>query len=210
MWEGIRTETDEWAEARRWADRYGLPLVDLASMPVQADLFRAIPAELMLAYRFVPYRRSGDVLEIAICDPSLVMRADELEWRLGTKVRFVFTTPSAIETLLKRSESSQRVLEEATQTFRAQVVHEDEEEAEEVLTIDRLTTDTSPVVRLVDSIIFNALQRRASDIHIETQDRAVVVKYRIDGVLQYAMEPIDKRYHTAIISRVKVMAELDI
>jgi type IV pilus assembly protein PilB len=210
MWEDVQTETDEWVEARRWADRYGLPFVDLASMPVQADLFRAIPAELMLAYRFVPYRRSGDVLEIAICDPSLVMRADELEWRLGSKVRFVFTTPSAIEALLKRSESSQRVLEEATQTFRAQVVHEEEEEAEEVLTIDRLTTDASPVVRLVDSIIFNALQRRASDIHIETQDRAVVVKYRIDGVLQYAMEPIDKRYHTAIISRIKVMAELDI
>ena len=73
-----------------------------------------------------------------------------------------------------------------------------------------MTTDTSPVIRLVDTTIYTAIQRRASDIHIETQDDAVYVKYRIDGVLQPAMRPIDKRFHSTIISRVKVMAELDI
>jgi type IV pilus assembly protein PilB len=101
------------------------------------------------------------------------------------------------------------VLEEATETFRMQVVREDEE-GDETITIDRLTTDSSPIIKLVDSIIFNAIQRRASDIHIETKDIEVVVKYRIDGVLQYAMEPIDKKFHSSIISRIKVMSELDI
>ena len=76
--------------------------------------------------------------------------------------------------------------------------------------MERLTSDASPVIRLVDSTIFTAIQRRASDIHIETQDEAVHVKYRIDGVLQPAMRPIDKKFHSTIISRIKVMAELDI
>ena len=196
-------------EARRLAERYGLPYVDLERAPIQAELFRSVPAELMLTYRFVPYRKVDDALEIAISDPELILKADELEWRLGAKVRFVIATRSAIDQLLKKSESSQRVLEEATQTFRSQVVREDET-GEEILSIDKLTADVSPVVRLVDSIIFNALQRRASDIHIETRDREVVVKYRIDGVLQMAMDPLDKQYHSAIISRIKVMSELDI
>jgi len=87
-----------------------------------------------------------------------------------------------------------------------------EEEGEENISVGRLTQDTeiSPVVRLVDTIIFTALERRASDIHIETRDNEVVVKYRIDGILVFAMPPIAKEWHSTIISRVKVMSELDI
>ena len=116
---------------------------------------------------------------------------------------------SAIESILKKSESSQRVLEEATESFQLQLLKEDEN-GEESLTVERLTSDISPVIRLVDSTIYTAIQRRASDIHIETQDDAVHVKYRIDGVLQPAMRPIAKQFHSSIISRIKVMAELDI
>src|SRR5262249_40817639 len=102
-----------------------------------------------------------------------------------------------------------RVLEEATEGFQLKVVKEDES-GEESLTVDKLTSDTSPVIRLVDSTVYTAIQRRASDIHIETGDDAVHVKYRIDGVLQPAMRPIAKEFHSPIISRIKVMAELDI
>ncbi len=101
------------------------------------------------------------------------------------------------------------MLEEATEGFQMQILREDDA-GDENLTVDKLTSDASPVIRLVDSMVFTALQRRASDIHIETQDDAVVVKYRIDGVLQPAMKSIDKRHHSTIISRIKVMAELDI
>ena len=111
--------------------------------------------------------------------------------------------------MLKKSESSQRVLDEATEEFQIQVLKE-EEFGDENLTVERLTTDSSPIIRLVNSTIFTAIQRRASDIHIETQDDAVHVKYRIDGVLQPAMRPIAKRFHSSILSRIKVMAELDI
>ena len=116
---------------------------------------------------------------------------------------------SAIESILKKSESSQRVLEEATESFQLQLL-KDDENGDDSLTVERLTSDISPVIRLVDSTIYTAIQRRASDIHIETQDDAVHVKYRIDGVLQPAMRPIAKQFHSSIISRIKVMAELDI
>src|SRR6266699_6314623 len=111
--------------------------------------------------------------------------------------------------MLKKSESSQRVLESATESFHLQLLKE-EDSGEDNLTVERLTSDISPVIKLVDSTIFTAIQRRASDIHIETGDDAVNVKYRIDGVLQQAMKPIGKQFHTTIISRIKVMAELDI
>jgi type IV pilus assembly protein PilB len=111
--------------------------------------------------------------------------------------------------MLKKSESSTRVLEEATESFQLQILREDEG-GDDQLTMEKLTADQSPVIRLVDTTIYSAIQRRASDIHIETQDDAVYVKYRIDGVLQPAMRPIDKRFHSTIISRIKVMAELDI
>ena len=134
---------------------------------------------------------------------------DEVSVVLGTPIKVTVGAPSAIQSILKKSESSQRVLEDATEGFQLQVLKEDET-GDESLTVERLTSDISPIIRLVDSTIYTAIQRRASDIHIETGDDAVHVKYRIDGVLQPAMRPIAKQHHSAIISRIKVMAELDI
>src|SRR4029453_2891754 len=134
---------------------------------------------------------------------------DELGVLLGTPIKVAVGPRFAIESILKKSESSQRVLEEATESFKLQLLREDDN-GEESLTVERLTSDISPIIRLIDSTMFTALKRRASDIHIETQDDAVYVKYRIDGVLQLAYRPIDKRHASSILSRLKVMAELDI
>jgi type II secretory ATPase GspE/PulE/Tfp pilus assembly ATPase PilB-like protein len=199
----------EEVEARRLARRYQLQFVDLEHFHPDHALFRSIPADLMLRYGFVPYRREGQTLLIVVSDPSDLQTIDEVGVQLSTPIRVCVGTPSAIQSILKKSESSQRVLEEATEGFQMQILREDEA-GEENLTVDKLTSDASPLIRLVDSMVFTALQRRASDIHIETQDDAVNVKYRIDGVLQPAMKPIDKRHHSTIISRIKVMAELDI
>jgi type IV pilus assembly protein PilB len=197
-------------QSRRLAERIGIEYVDLANFEIDAELFRSIPVELMFRYNFVPRNRTATGLQIVVADPTDVLMIDELELLLGTAIEVVVGTPSAIQEILKKSESSQRVLEEATEEFRIQIVLEDDETGEETLTIDRLTSDQSPIIKLVDSTVFNALQRRASDIHIETRDREVVIKYRIDGVLYQAMEPIDKKFHQTIISRIKVMSELDI
>jgi type II secretory ATPase GspE/PulE/Tfp pilus assembly ATPase PilB-like protein len=199
----------ELERARRLAERYRLEFIDMDTFRIDQDLFRSIPADLMLRYEFVPYRRVGKTLEIVVSDPTNLPMIDELSVLLSTPIRAVVGPKTAIESILKKSESSQRVLEEATESFQLQVLKEDEN-GDESLTVEKLTSDASPVIRLVDSTIYTAIQRRASDIHIETQDDAVHVKYRIDGVLQPAMRPIAKQFHSSIISRIKVMAELDI
>ena len=199
----------EIARARALAERYRLEYVDMERYYVDQDLLRSIPADLMLRYRFVPRRRTADALEIIVSDPTDLPMIDELALLLGAAVTVTVGTPSAIESILTRSESSQRVLDEATESFQLQLLRE-EDAAEESLTVERLTSDISPVIKLVDSMIYTAIQRRASDIHVETQDDALHVKYRIDGVLQAAMRPIDRQFHSAVLSRIKVMAELDI
>jgi type II secretory ATPase GspE/PulE/Tfp pilus assembly ATPase PilB-like protein len=209
---GQVSEIDRAAEvehARRLAERYRIEFMDMDTFHIDQELFRSIPADLMLRYGFVPYRRSGKMLEIVVSDPTDLPMIDELAVMLATPIKVAVGSRSAIESILKKSESSQRVLEEATETFHLQLLKEDES-AEDNLTVERLTSDINPVIKLVDSTVYTAIQRRASDIHIETQDDAVYVKYRIDGVLQPAMRPIAKQFHSPIISRIKVMAELDI
>ncbi len=182
---------------------------DLEHARIDADLFHSIPFDLMLRYGFVPLERAKGRLVVAMKDPTEVAKIDELELQLGTPLEIRVAAAAALDEILQKSESTQRVLDEATEDFRIQLVQEDES-GEEVLSLDRITADASPIIKLVDSTILNAIQRRASDIHIETLDDEVLVKYRIDGVLYQAMEPIDKRHHQTIVSRIKVMSELDI
>ena len=206
--------TDDAAErdqARKLAERYRCPFVDLREQRIDPDLFRSIPAELMFRYKFVPLEAHDTTLVVALADPSQLHLTDELSLLLGKRLQIKVATTSQIDDLLKRTEQSQRVLDQATEGFTLQVVS-DEEDSDENISMDKLTRDSgvSPVVRLVDTVIFTALERRASDIHIETRNTEVVVKYRIDGVLQYAMQPLAKEWHATILSRIKVMSELDI
>src|SRR5713101_5343254 len=202
--------TGEAARAQRVADQYGFPFVNLEHFQVDHQLFREIPLDLMIRYQFIPERRENGHLCVVVGDPTDVLKLDELEGLLGSPLKVKVASPAAIRDKLEKSESTQRVLDEATEGFRMQLIGEDED-GEETLTIDSITQqESSPIIKLVDSIVFNAIQRRASDIHIETRDNEVVVKYRIDGVLYEALDPIDKRHHSTIISRIKVMSELDI
>jgi type IV pilus assembly protein PilB len=202
----------ELTEARAIAARYRCEFVDLRESSIDHDLFRSIPVDLMFRYNFVPMHAKNGTLEIAMADPRNLNMIDELALLLNKKLRIKVATLSQIAELLKKTEQSQRVLEEVTEGFTLDVVV-DEENADETLSIDKLTaadSDIAPVIKLVDTTIFNALERRASDIHIESRDQEVAIKYRIDGVLHYAMPPIAKDWHSTILSRIKVMSELDI
>src|SRR5579862_768159 len=202
----------EAARARAVAERYYHEFVDLREVRIDHDLFTSIPVDLMFRYNFVPIEGHNGTLDIALADPRNLSLIDELAVLLGKKLRVKVATLSQISDLLKKTEQSQRVLEEVTEGFTLDVVG-DEENPDETLSIDRLAagdSDIAPVIKLVDTTIFNALERRASDIHIETRDQEVAIKYRIDGVLHYAMPPIAKDWHSTIISRIKVMSELDI
>src|SRR4030095_11986766 len=153
---GPISEVDRHAEldqARRLAERYRLEFVDMDTFRIDQDLFRSIPADLMLRYGFVPYRRAGKALEIVVSDPTDLPMIDELGVLLGTPIEVVVGPRTAIDSILKKSESSQRVLEDATESFQLQLLKE-EENGEDSLHVERLTSDISPVIRLVDSTIY--------------------------------------------------------
>src|SRR5262245_40402428 len=204
--------SSEQAQSHSIVSRLAIPYVDITYFPIDHDLFLAIPVDLMFRYNFVPMKEEDGRLVVVISDPSDVLMVDELEILLGRPLKICVGAKTSINDVLKKSESSQRVLDAATEEFKIQVIRDSDgdEEGEEALSIDKLTQADSPIIKLVDSTVFNALQRRASDIHIETRDREVIIKYRVDGVLYQAMDPIDKRFHSSIISRIKVMSELDI
>jgi type IV pilus assembly protein PilB len=206
---GVVPSAEEETRARELAQRYRCEFLDLRNYRLDAALLRKVEVGLMFRYNFVPLQDKDGVLTIAIADPSQLMMVDEIGLLLGKRIKTKVATLSQISDILKKSEQSQRVLEEASEAFT--VIREDEG-GEEQISIDRLTaeSDISPIIKLVDTTIFTALERRASDIHIESRDDSVQVKYRIDGVLQPAMAPISREHQSTIISRVKVMSELDI
>ena len=152
---------EERRRAERFAAEHGLDYVDLIQSRIDTDLFHSIPFDLMLRYGFVPIERLPGRLAVALKDPLDVARIDELELQLGSPLEVRVADPAAIDEILQKSESTQRVLDEATEEFRIQLVQEDEQ-GEEVLSLDRITTDASPIIKLVDSTILNAIQRRAS------------------------------------------------
>ncbi len=207
------THAEELERARDVARRYRCEFVDLHDFQLHHDLFKKIPVHLMFRYNFIPLEEtSDDRLAIAIADPSQLMMIDEISLLLGKRIVTKVSTLAQISEILKKTEQSKRVLEDASEGFTLDVIHEDDTVGDESISIDRLTAqgDISPIIRLVDTTIFTALQRRASDIHIETRDDSVAIKFRIDGVLTQAMPPIAREHHSTIISRIKVMSELDI
>src|SRR4051795_7498765 len=194
----IKDPAREAEDALTVARRYRCDFVDLKSAKIDHELFRTVPVDLMFRYHFVPLQGHNGTLEIALSDPRQIVSIDELAVLLSKKLKIKVATYSQITDLLKKTEQSQRVLEEVTEGFTLDVVGDDEN-ADENLSIDRLTSDEgniAPVIKLVDTTIFNALERRASDIHIETRDQELAIKYRIDGVLQYAMSPIAKERYS--------------
>jgi len=208
----------EIANAKALAARYRAQYIDLKEDKVDLDLLRLVPVDMMFRFHFVPVTleksaTGAETLEIAVADPRNLNLIDELSVMMKKRLRVKVAALHQITELLKKTEQSQRVLDEVTEGFALDVVGGDDENPDETLSIDRISAgedDIAPVIKLVDTTIFNALERRASDIHIETRDAEVVIKYRIDGVLHYAMPPIAKEWHSKIISRIKVMSELDI
>ena len=204
-------QIDERAAAIELARRYRAEFADLKNFKIQHDLLRTVPVELMFRFNFVPLELRDDVLVIAVSDPSKLMVLDEIAGLLNHRIEPRVATMTQITDLLKKTEQSQRVLDEASEGLTFDVVSF-ENDPDENISIEKLAgdEDLSPIIRLVDTTIFTALERRASDVHIETYDDSLLVKYRIDGVLQPAMAPIAREHHQTILSRIKIMSELDI
>ncbi|MGH9343848.1 MAG: GspE/PulE family protein, partial [Terriglobia bacterium] len=197
--------------ARELAARYCFDFVDLGNFQADLGLLQSIPLDLMVKYEFFPLEEADHSLTIAVSDPSGLQRLDELELKLNRRLHVKVAAAVQLRDLIKTTEPSRRVLNEATEDFRMGKPVEEQDEGE-MLSLEHLVEgrDANPMIRLVDSIIFAGLEHRASDIHIESHDNAVVVKNRVDGVLQEAMTPLAQEYQSNLITRIKVMAELDI
>ena len=163
----------------------------------------------MHRYPFVPMSQDNGSLTIAIANPQDVRAIDELELLLGCELTLVVSTTTAINEALADSEGNKQVLSRIQAELDPVLVKEDDK-GEEVLSVEQITKDQSPVVKLVNTIILSALQKQASDIHVEATEQSMEVKYRIDGVLYPAMEPLAHSLHSSFISRLKIMSELDI
>jgi len=202
------------AAAREKARRYRLKFIDLKTEEPAYHLIHELPVELMVRHSFVPMDRDADTLFVAMADPTNLEVVDEIEAQLHVRLKTAFATQAAIEDALKRGDTAARMLQDATAGFRTDqmALLRETDHGEEAVDLERLTGDEemSPIIKLVYTVVLNALERRASDIHIETRDSDVVVKYRIDGALYRAADPIDISHHPTIVQRIKVMSELDI
>ncbi|OGD24246.1 MAG: pilus assembly protein PilB [Candidatus Aminicenantes bacterium RBG_13_63_10] len=197
-------------EVRKLAERYRVPFIDLAKAVPDRELVQSFPADFLHRSGFIPLSSDGHTVTIAIADPSDITTIDAIESFLGRKVQVMAASKRAINEALRQSETALQVLRDATEAFITQIVDKDGGEGEEVISLEKLADQDGSIIKLVNTIIFTAVQKRASDIHIESRDEGVIIKYRIDGVLGEAMEPIAKRFQSPIITRIKVMSELDI
>ena len=192
------------------AEQYKLLYMSLDGYTVSPELFRLIPAAVCYQQYILPYRVNGKLLEVVVADPYDLSLPERLEAQHGLRVKLLLSSKAAIESALKRSEGESSLLKDMSEDFRLVVVKEGEDGTEQLVSLDTLDDKAGPVVRLVNTLLSTALTKRASDVHIETHEQAIAVKYRIDGVLYPATDMLDKRHHGALVSRLKVMAELDI
>ncbi len=193
-------------QARQQALRLGLPFEDLPLELAEGDLWAELPMDVLVRHQCVPVARREGRLVLAFGGLDDLARVEECEWALGQPIEAAVAPRPRVEALLKRHRGGEVFLEQAGEALRVTLVADDERELSEL----QASPEESPIVRLVDSLVVGAIDRRASDIHIESKDREVLCKYRIDGTLYAALEPLDKRHAETILSRVKVMAELDI
>lgn len=211
---GERLIRHQWITAEQLsqalAEQFDLPYVDLSGYSISSELFDLLPAAQAYQFNVVPYRCQEDVLEVAVSDLFDVYLRDKLERLTGKRVKLLISSLPAIQAALKRSQGTAEVLKDLSEEFRLVMVKETEEGKEETVSLEKLDDVSSPVVKLINTMLLDALAKRASDVHIETYEKGITAKYRIDGVLYPATEMLDRRHHSALTSRLKVMAELDI
>jgi type IV pilus assembly protein PilB len=193
--------------ARTLATRHNMEVVDIVERGVQHEAAEQIPLHVLERIKAIPYAIEGDKLLIAVADPKNVHAIDELRLATRYQLELAVAAPEDIETEVRR-------LVRAAEAFGARSVLEDEAEFEEVPEEeDDLEADDgiseAPLVRLVNSLIFQAAEDGASDMHFEPQKDGIVVRFRIDGVM-HEIQRVPKRMVAGVTTRLKVLAKLDI
>lgn len=191
--------------------QYGVPYVDLSRFDIEASIVKLIPADVAQKYQIMPINRTGATVTIAMVDPSNVFAIDDVKFMTGYNVEPVVATEAGIKNAINKHYSLSSAIETVMTSLEEDkdvgVIHDQEDK----LDVAKLKAEVedAPVVKLVNLIMSDAVQKGASDIHVEAYEKAFRVRYRIDGSLYEVMAP-PMKLRAALTSRLKIMAELDI
>jgi type IV pilus assembly protein PilB len=190
--------------------QYGVPSINLAHFEIDQSVIKLVPAEIAQKHMVIPINRKGSVLTVAMADPSNIFAIDDIKFLSGFKVEPVVAAETSIKNAINKHYDSAGLVKDILQGYddREVATVEEGDEGPDVGDLQRATED-APVVKLVNLILSDAIKKGASDIHIEPYEKSFRVRYRIDGVLYDTMQP-PMKLRAAIISRAKIMAQLDI
>jgi type IV pilus assembly protein PilB len=209
--------------------QYGVPSINLAQFEIDTAVIKLIPADTANKYQIVPLSRAGATLTIAMTDPTNVFAMDDIKFMTGYNVEPVVASETAVTDAIQKyypstkpaggspaSASGPSALDMATKGLEEMQALEAGADVEVLEELQEISADAlarqgeeAPVVRLVNVVLMSAIQKGASDIHIEPYEKELRVRYRIDGILYNIMSP-PMKYRDAIVSRVKIMSKLDI
>jgi type IV pilus assembly protein PilB len=210
-------KASEWEVAATLGKQLNVPFITLSHYEIDPDVLAAIPVELVRKYKIVPVDKTSDTLTIALADPSNIYLLDELKLLTRCQIVPVISFESDIKEAIEKyyqegreenyDEALKDIIElDAEDTSGGKNQPQAEDNNDDDLSLD---ADDAPVVQLVNMLISEAIKMRASDIHIEPYEKSLRLRYRIDGVLQ-EMTPPPKKFQNAIISRIKILSDLDI
>jgi len=206
---------DQRAVDRAYAEQLGLPYLELDKTPVDEEVAKTLPRSIASKYKAVPIRREGNRLTVAIADPTNVFALDDIRLITGYEADPVLASESDLDALIHSvdgqagSADMQKALTDlgvGNPLLPTPDIAGGREEEEDTMAID---PNEAPIIRVINVLMSQAIRDRASDIHIEPERRAVRIRYRIDGVLHEIMT-LPKYLHAALVSRIKIMSELNI
>ncbi len=192
------------------AEQSGLEYFSLEHLKPDTEVFSEIPIDLLYQYMAAPVSLEQNQLLLAVSNPYDLKILSLFEFLTGREIHLCVACANEIMDFLKRSEGESQLLKGVSKDFEMMMVVEDAAGDEKCIRLDSLDDTSQGVVKLINSILVAALQKNASDIHFEVYEQGIVIKYRIDGVLYPAVETLDKKHHSSLIARIKVMSELDI
>ena len=189
--------------------QFGVPAVNLHDFSINDEVLELIPSELINKHHVMPINRIGSTLIVAVCDPTDLSAIDDIKFITGYNIEITVASEISIKEAIDRFYDSSAMLDDIIADFDDSEFELVQDEDEPDASILKKETEDAPVIRLVNKIMVDAIRREASDIHIEPYEKFFRVRYRIDGVLYEIMKP-PMKLKNAILSRIKIMSELDI
>jgi type IV pilus assembly protein PilB len=189
------------------SELYNVPVVNLGNLEIDRSVIKLIPGEVASKFQAVPVERAGRQLKVAMMNPSNIFAIDDIKFLTGLEVQPLIASENDIKRAIDQYYDAADSLASMMKSMEEEVEIVEEQPEEEAVVLGEV--DDAPVVKLVSSLIADAVRKRASDIHIEPYEKTLRVRFRIDGVLYEMMAP-PFRMKATMISRLKIMAELDI